>query len=157
MKSSVGISLDVTLNMRHSESSSASESELLNYFVQGTSIDQSDTLVSDYSESESSHSQTSSCQKISNTQIQTGTQVKEAIEYGAQEIISQITKNSSFSSDFQISETHSVYQEIASSNTYKAKVTLRNSQGRRVSCHYSVRYSSSTSIRRVTSYNYIIY
>jgi len=153
LKNSAGVSLDLTLKVKQNINST--DVQLVSYFVIGMSVDQSDALVSDHSQS--SQTQSSNCQQVSSTQIETDTEVQAAINYGAQEVATKISEKFETSSDFEITGTQSVHQEVVNSSSYKVKVTMQNSEGKKADCHYSVKYSSSTSVKEVISYNYVVY
>jgi len=152
LKNAAGVSLNLTLNVK--QGGSASNVELVSYLVLGTSTDQTDALVSS---SQTTSTQTSSSVQVSSTQIQTDAEIQAAINYGAQEVITQISQNLNVSTDFKITETTSVYQEIVSSSSYTVKVTLTNSEGRKADAHYSVNYQSSTNVKQVISSKYVVY
>ena len=155
LTNSAGISLNVTFNVQCQTSSD--QKTLTGYQLQGVSSSQSDVLVANYASTKQNQLEIANCNQISGSQLQTDSETKGAVQFGADHVVKNVVRDESLSdSDFKVQDLVSVYREVVDNQSYKVVARLVNSVKTTIDCSYSLNYLS-TGAQEVTSYSYIIY
>jgi len=155
LANSQGNTLNINLGVNYQQDSGTKA--LTSYFIESSTSEQDNVLIADYSNSGGGQLDMGTCKKVTSSEIKSSSDCQAAIQYGVSQVTKKLSQQNSSMSGFQISQIQNVYQDVASSQTYRVVATLTNTEGTNVDCSFSVNYGGNNGVKQLNSCSYFIY